>query len=102
MLQHLLVLASCGIRGLGGLQRERTHNTAGFTLALPVSPFRVVGIQVMAGMVELALLALIPAILIPSLSILIHQSYPLSHEAHEPCGHFSEKDSRPLPYCSLC
>lgn len=68
--------------GLGGLQRERTHNTAGFTLALPVSRFRVVSVQVTAGMVELAVLALIPAILIPPLSTLIHQSYSVSLALH--------------------
>jgi ABC-type transport system involved in multi-copper enzyme maturation permease subunit len=62
--------------GLGGLQRERLHNTAGFTLALPVSRFRVVATQIVMGVVELAVLALIPAILIPGLSTLIHLSYP--------------------------
>lgn len=51
--------------GLGGPHRERLQDSAGFTLALPVSRFRVVEIRVVMGMAELAVLALTPAILIP-------------------------------------
>ncbi len=68
--------------GLGGLQRERAHHTAGFTLALPVSRLRVIGTQIVVGMIQLAVLALIPAILIPSLSVLTHHSYPLPVALH--------------------
>ena len=68
--------------GLGGLQRERAHHTAGFTLALPVSRLRVIGTQIVVGTIQLAVLALIPAILIPSLSVLTHHSYPLPVALH--------------------
>ena len=68
--------------GLGGLQREHAHNTAGFTLALPVSRFRIVGTQIVVGIIELATLASIPTILIPGLSILMHRSYPLAVALH--------------------
>jgi len=68
--------------GLGGLQRERAHNTVGFTLALPVSRLRVIGIQIAVGMIELATLVLIPTILIPGLSTLMHRSYPLALALH--------------------
>lgn len=68
--------------GLGGLQRERAHRTAPFTLALPVSRLRVIGTQIAVGMIELATLALLPAILIPGLSTFMHQSYPLPFALH--------------------
>lgn len=68
--------------GLGGLQRECVQNTAGFTLALPVSRFRVIGSQIVVGVMELAALALIPALLIPGLSMLTHQFYPLPIALH--------------------
>ena len=68
--------------GLGGLQRERAHHTAGFTLALPVSRFRVIGTQIVVGLIELATLALIPAILLPGLSMFTHRSYPFSVALH--------------------
>jgi ABC-2 type transport system permease protein len=68
--------------GLGGLQRERAHNTVGFTLALPVSRLRVIGAQIAVGMIELATLVLIPTILIPGLSTLMHRSYPLALALH--------------------
>lgn len=68
--------------GLGGLQRERANRTAGFTLALPVSRLRVVGTQIAVGTIELAALALIPAIFVPSLSALSHRAYPFSIALH--------------------
>jgi len=68
--------------GLGGLQRERANRTAGFTLALPVSRLRVVCNQIAVGTIELAALALLPAILIPSLSAFSHRSYPFPVALH--------------------
>lgn len=64
--------------GLGGLLRERAHRRAAFTLALPVSRAQLVGTQVAVGLTELALLALLPALLIPPLSAIVHQSYPIA------------------------
>lgn len=68
--------------GLGGLQRERARNTAGFTLALPVSRLRAVGTQIGVGVLELAALVLIPAVLIPGLSIVMHRTYPVEIALH--------------------
>jgi ABC-2 type transport system permease protein len=64
--------------GLGGLLRERAHGTAIFTLALPVSRLRLAVSQIGIGLLELAVLALLPALLIPAVSPLVHQSYPFS------------------------
>jgi ABC-2 type transport system permease protein len=44
--------------GIGGLQRERSHNTAVLTLVLPVSRLRVIGTQIALGAVQLGILAL--------------------------------------------
>lgn len=64
--------------GLGGLLRERRHHTAAFTLALPASRAQLVGAQIGVGLTELAFLALLPTLLIPPLSALAHQSYPIA------------------------
>jgi ABC-type transport system involved in multi-copper enzyme maturation permease subunit len=68
--------------GLGGLQRERAHNTAVFTLALPVSRSRLIGMQIAIGVLELAALSLLPAVLIPALSAATHHDYPLPAALH--------------------
>ncbi|MGA3241523.1 MAG: hypothetical protein ABSG03_35120 [Bryobacteraceae bacterium] len=64
--------------GLGGLLRERAHHTAAFTVALPVSRAQLIGSQIAVGLGELALLAVAPALLIPPLSGVVHQSYPVA------------------------
>jgi ABC-2 type transport system permease protein len=64
--------------GLGGLLRERAHGTATFTLALPASRLRLLTAQIGVGLSEMAVLALVPVLLIPGISPLVHQSYPMS------------------------
>ena len=68
--------------GLGGLQRERSHKAVGFTLALPVTRFRVIGTQFALGVIELGVLALLPAVLLPTLCPLTHQSFPWAEALH--------------------
>lgn len=63
--------------GLGGLLRERAHRTAVFTLALPVSRAQLLGAHAAVGLAEVAVLALLPAMLIPPLSSLVYHSYPM-------------------------
>ena len=67
-----------GVLGLGGLQRERSLGTAGSTLALPVSRLRLVLVRAGVGVAEIAAMALLPALIIPALSGLVQQTYPLS------------------------
>ena len=64
--------------GLGGLARERDHRTVGFTLALPVSRWRLLATRVLVGFAEVILLATIPAVVLPTLSPLVGQAYPPS------------------------
>jgi ABC-2 type transport system permease protein len=65
------------VLGLGGLQRERLHRTAGFTLALPVSRAQLVLAQAALGLAQVVVLALLPLILLSVCSRLAHVSYPL-------------------------
>jgi ABC-type transport system involved in multi-copper enzyme maturation permease subunit len=68
--------------GLGGLFRERANGTAVQTLVLPVSRMRLIGVQIGVGLGELTVLALLPAVLIPCLSPVVHHSYPLAQALH--------------------
>ena len=69
-LRELYVLLAL-LLGVGGLLRERDFGTAGFTLALPVSRLRAA-----VGLAQVAVLSLLPALVIPSLSPFIGQIYP--------------------------
>jgi len=64
--------------GLGGLQRERAGGTTGFTLALPVSRLRLLAVRAVVGLLEMTIVALIPAMTIPWLSpLIVHHAYPV-------------------------
>lgn len=76
LFQQLWVLCAVLI-GLGGLSREAAQGTVGFTLSLPVSRHRLVGARTAMGVVEIAVLAFIPAIVIPILSLFIGKPYPI-------------------------
>jgi ABC-2 type transport system permease protein len=62
--------------GLGGLLQERVRGTVGFTLALPVSRSRLVWTRALVGLVEVTLLACLPAVLLPMGSSFIGERYP--------------------------
>src|SRR6266404_8286694 len=55
------------VLGLGGLQRERPVGTAPFTLTLPVTRVRLISLRASVGLLQVAFLSLIPAMLIPTL-----------------------------------
>ncbi|HEU4414170.1 MAG TPA: ABC transporter permease subunit [Candidatus Angelobacter sp.] len=75
-LRDLFVLLAL-LLGAGGLLRERSYRTSAFTLALPQTRWRLVSVRAAVGMAELGMLSLLPALVIVSLSPLIHESYPL-------------------------
>jgi ABC-2 type transport system permease protein len=66
------------ILGLGGLQRERAYGTIGFTLALPVSRLELYASRILVGLAEVTALALLPVPLVPVLSRVIGETYPLA------------------------
>jgi len=66
------------ILGLGGLLHEQEHGTTGFTLALPVRRWQLAAVRAAVGLLEMVALAVTPALLIPTMSPLVHQSYPFS------------------------
>lgn len=67
-----------GVLGLGGLQRERSVGTAGFTLVLPVSRLRLLTARATTGLCEVAVLSLLPAVVLTLLSPVVHEWYPAS------------------------
>lgn len=66
------------VLGLGGLRMEQEHGTAGLTLALPVRRWHVIGVRAAVGFCEMIVLALLPAVVIPAMSPLVHQAYPFA------------------------
>jgi len=68
--------------GLGGLVRERRRGTAAFTLALPATRTQLVVMQVVVGLLEVVAIAALPVLLIPTLSPLVSQSYPVTESLH--------------------
>src|SRR6185369_13749856 len=75
----LLFVVVALMLGLGGLRRERANGTAEFTLALPVTRVELLQSRVMVAMIQVAALAVIPAIVVPPLSARIGHPYPVSH-----------------------
>ena len=61
--------------GMGGLERERSYGTAGFTLTLPIARWRFTAVRGLAGMIETAALAILPALIVPLCSPLAGQNY---------------------------
>ena len=61
--------------GMGGLDRERAYGTSGYTLALPISRWRFITARGIAGGFETAVLAFLPATLVPALSPFVHEFY---------------------------
>lgn len=61
--------------GMGGLDRERAHGTAEYTLALPVGRWRFIAARGIGGVIETTALAFLPATLVPALSPCVHEFY---------------------------
>jgi len=74
-LRELYVILAL-LLGVGGLLRERDFGTAGFTLTLPISRLRIVSARAAVGMAQIAVLAFLPAMVIPALSPFFGQIYP--------------------------
>ena len=68
--------------GLGGLARERHRSTAAFTLALPATRTQLMLSQVVVGWAETIAMAVVPLLLIPALSTVVNQSYPVDVSLH--------------------
>lgn len=64
--------------GSGGLLSQSAGGAALFTLSLPVSRRRLLGVRAATGLAELFVLALVPALMIPALSPVIGQSYSVA------------------------
>jgi len=74
-LRELFVVLAL-LLGVGGLLRERDYGSAGFTLALPVSRAQILAWKAAAGIIEVAALSFVPAMLVPLCSEFAGTSYP--------------------------
>jgi hypothetical protein len=63
--------------GAGSLRSQASEGGALFTLSLPVTRNRLLGVRAGAALAELLLLAVVPSILLPVLSAAIGQSYSI-------------------------
>ena len=61
--------------GVGGVVTESSRGGALFTLSLPVTRRRMLAVRAATGAGELAVLALVPSLLIPLLSLFIGETY---------------------------
>ena len=68
--------------GLGGLLREQRRGTAPSTLALPVTRTEIIVTQITVGALEIAAIAALPLVLIPTLSAVVGRSYPVGESLH--------------------
>jgi ABC-2 type transport system permease protein len=68
--------------GMGGLGRERAYGTSGFTLALPVSRWRLIGARATVGLAETTIVSFLPAASIPALSLIVNETYAWSRSIH--------------------
>lgn len=66
------------ILGSGGLLAQAGRGGAIFTLSLPVSRERLLGIRAATGLAELSVLALVPTLLLPILSPVVGERYAIS------------------------
>lgn len=73
-LRQMLTLFAV-LLGTGGLISQASGGGALFTLSLPVTRTRLVGIRAATGLAELLVLALVPSLLLPMVSPLVGQTY---------------------------
>lgn len=66
------------VLGFGGLGSERSRGTAQFTLSLPVSRSLLVVSQLLTGLLEIAVLAMLPGFVILCISPFVARAYPSS------------------------
>ncbi|HST08729.1 MAG TPA: hypothetical protein VLJ83_11210 [Gemmatimonadaceae bacterium] len=78
MFQKIWVILAV-LLGVGGLSREAAHQTAGFTLSLPVSRVRLFSTRALVAAGELFVLSLIALISIVVGSRIMALPYPVSH-----------------------
>ena len=77
---YLVVLVP--LLSMGGLLREGGHGTARLSLSIPVSRLRQLGVRAAVGVMEMALLATLPAVLVPAFLPFVHGAHPLPVALH--------------------
>jgi hypothetical protein len=75
-LDTLVFILMAAMLGLGGIERERVSGASGFTLALPVTRLQLLLPRTVVALVEMAVLAAIPMLVVPWGSARIGHMYP--------------------------
>lgn len=72
----MFVTLMAGLLGLGGLRHEQHTGSVAFTLSLPVSRWMLLASRAGVGLAQVAVLAVGPAVLFPTLALLYGRSHP--------------------------
>jgi hypothetical protein len=64
--------------GFGGLLREKALGSADFTLSLPVTRRRLLGVRAALGAAQSLVLCLVPYVTVPIFSLAVDRSYPFT------------------------
>ena len=80
-LDMVVFVIMAALLGLGGLERERELGSDGFTLGLPLHRVQLLWPRVAVAMLEMAVLAAIPLVVVPWASSSIGREYPVVHAA---------------------
>lgn len=79
---YFFILFVPQLLSMGGLLAERGRGTAALSVSLPVTRLQILCVRATVGLLQIGAIALIPAILVPTLSPLAHQSYPFPLALH--------------------
>lgn len=77
---YLVVLVP--LLSMGGLLRERGRGTAGLSLSIPTSRARHMSTRAAVGVVEMIVLAALPAVLLPAFLPLVKEAHPVPVALH--------------------
>jgi hypothetical protein len=84
MAQQWLIFAV--LLGTGGLLRQASRGGALYTLSMPASRHRLLGVRAATGLSELLVLAFVPSLVLPLLSPLVGQTYGIGDAlVHSAC-----------------
>lgn len=70
-------IAAAVLLSFGGLQREKAKGTISYTLSLPTERSKWLLSRLLVGVGEIVALGLGPALLVPALSLVVHEHYPV-------------------------
>lgn len=77
---YLVVLVP--LLSMGGLLPERGRGTAGLSLSIPVGRLQQLGVRAAVGLMEMAVLAALPAVIVPAFLPFFYEAHPVPVALH--------------------